>query len=164
MKTNVSLPLITTVCAIALTATASLHAGPPSKNQGRQFDKQYASAFPAATELSRLFDVSQMIKIKALAKEYSPRAEPIIDQVIDANRQLSRAVLADTPSERAIRSATGNLADARAEIALLQVQFLQDLRKIARPDQMDRLDKINEIAFERIHLFADKAAWVVETF
>jgi Spy/CpxP family protein refolding chaperone len=164
MKTNVSLTFITALCAIALTATASLHAGPPSKNQGRQFNSQYASVFPAVTELSRLFDVNQMIKIKALVKEYSPRAEPKIDQVIDANRHLSRAVLAYSPSERAIRAGTDNLANARAKIALLQVEFLQDLRKIARPDQMDRLAKINEIAFERIHLLADKAAWVVETF
>lgn len=98
----------------------------------------------------------QKAQLKSWLEEQGDQNQERMDAIRKIHREMHELITADTIDEAAIRAKAGELAKAQADQAIEHARFMQRVRTILTPEQLDRL-KATE---ERHHKHMMKQAFI----
>lgn len=85
------------------------------------------------------FTTTQKLQAGKVLRQYGPTMLPLTRQLIQERRTLRDLTQAERIDEAAIRAQAARLAQVQAEMAIQSARAVQELRKIATPEQQAKL-------------------------
>lgn len=83
----------------------------------------------------------QRAKIKEIVQGHSDEIVPIAKSIVEKNRALRRAVLAEAPDDQAIRRAADDLGKAIGDAAVLASSVRGQTRKVMTAEQIGKIEE-----------------------
>lgn len=152
MRRTIAATMVASLVACSLGAAAAPRAGHGEGGLLRNFFRDRAGSF---VKLSQDVDLSQeqRNKIRDVLVEHRSEIAGVAQPIMEKRRVLRDAVLADKPSDDAIRSAANDLGKAIGDAAVLAAKVKPEVAKVLTSEQQARVKdfhKQNDKAVEEL--------------
>lgn len=88
------------------------------------------------------FTTAQKLEARRVIRQHAPTVLPLVKQLVRERRALRDLFQAEQIDEAALRAQSARIAQVQAEIAVQAARAVQDLRKIATPEQRGKLREL----------------------
>jgi len=138
------------IAVVALTSilAISVFAAPGIKSGG------FKSGFKAwkAERIGRILGITdeQREQIAGVLEKHRGEFRPLVESMMESQRELRDTVMADNYDENAIRKASEEVGRQRTEIALLAGKAYQEISRILTPEQKAFIDDFKQMHREHI--------------
>lgn len=141
-KWFLGLALGTAALATTATAVSAVSDAPAGRGEIRALVR---------TRLSEAgFTPMQKLEATRVFRRHAPNVVPLVRQLVQERRALRDLMQSDKLDEAAIRAQSARLSQVQAEMHVQAARALQDLRRIATPEQQGKLRQLEREVREKV--------------